>query len=846
MRVRWDGFELDSRARRLTGPDGDIHVEPQVFDVLTLLIAERDRVVSKEELLDTVWGDQFVSESALTTRIKEARRAIGDNGRTQRYIRNLHGRGYRFVGETAAASEAPGLRPAATRLALEITVDDEFPFVGRTTELATAQEICAVGARRAVQLFVGGEAGAGKSRLAVELLQRLEADGRLVCAGRCDEQVTSALQPLRDAFAQLAARYPDRLPVWASGLEGTLVSMIPSLVDALPYEPIPVDAYAGIDVFMTVLQRIAAETPVVLLVDDLQWSDEPTRALLSRVHRRLADRSIATVNTFRSGRGDLSPEVERWIGEQCRADAVVRLDLSGLAPDASTELLTSVLGAEVEIADVVATTAGHCLFLTESIRDLQLGQSTAQSVAELVAARLERQSSPVQQLIRTSALLGPEFSFSVAASAAELTPAAALDAIDVAIEAELLHETASPERFRFSHQLIPEAIAATLSRRARAIAHARCASALESAGADDTEVALHRLGAVPLVTLEDAVADARSAADRAIGSAQFDRAIRLLTRVLDVGLTPRARAEVLLMIGQATVDRGTCAAAVPYFEVAADLARGGGWPDLLADAALGQWGRSPFRRLRDDRTLALLDEADAALGPEPSVRKAKVQAKRAAFSLFSTRLELRQKMLQEALSLAPDATGEDRIELLEYESVVFSCPAGVDELDRIDPPLAELRLNKASYFSDAAAPETRFLMRGRGAELRAVVAIDEQRTRSQPIAEWRDAVTRSTIDTFEGRFDDAYAACDVGGAIGEPYWGESAAPLHAMGLLFIDVVSRRWERAAAALAPLCEVGHPQVLVSAYAWALAGGGDLDRALEAIGWLRTTSMGWFGEN
>ena len=75
-------------------------IEPQVFDVLVLLVRERDRVVTKEELLDTVWGDRFVSESALTSRIKAARQAIGDDGKAQRLVRTVHGRGYQFVAPT--------------------------------------------------------------------------------------------------------------------------------------------------------------------------------------------------------------------------------------------------------------------------------------------------------------------------------------------------------------------------------------------------------------------------------------------------------------------------------------------------------------------------------------------------------------------------------------------------------------------------------------------------------------------------------------------------------------------------------------------------------------------------
>jgi pimeloyl-ACP methyl ester carboxylesterase len=90
-------------------------VEPQVFDLLAVLIRERHRVVSKEELLDTVWGNRFVSESALTSRIKAARQAIGDDGRSQRLIRTARGRGYQFVAqvdETAQAGSAANVSSA--------------------------------------------------------------------------------------------------------------------------------------------------------------------------------------------------------------------------------------------------------------------------------------------------------------------------------------------------------------------------------------------------------------------------------------------------------------------------------------------------------------------------------------------------------------------------------------------------------------------------------------------------------------------------------------------------------------------------------------------------------------
>ena len=80
-------------------------IEPQVFDVLVLLVRERDRVVTKEEILDQVWGDRFVSESALTSRIKAVRQAVGDDGKSQRIVRTVHGRGYQFVTEVSEEAE---------------------------------------------------------------------------------------------------------------------------------------------------------------------------------------------------------------------------------------------------------------------------------------------------------------------------------------------------------------------------------------------------------------------------------------------------------------------------------------------------------------------------------------------------------------------------------------------------------------------------------------------------------------------------------------------------------------------------------------------------------------------
>ena len=114
MIFEFDGGQLDLDRYELRRDGEVVRVEPQVFDLLTVLVRERHRVVSKEELFDTVWGNRFVTESALTSRIKALRQALGDDGRGQRLIRTAHGRGYQFVGavtEDAGATKRPGPAP---------------------------------------------------------------------------------------------------------------------------------------------------------------------------------------------------------------------------------------------------------------------------------------------------------------------------------------------------------------------------------------------------------------------------------------------------------------------------------------------------------------------------------------------------------------------------------------------------------------------------------------------------------------------------------------------------------------------------------------------------------------
>ncbi|KRA84373.1 winged helix-turn-helix domain-containing protein [Altererythrobacter sp. Root672] len=94
---RFDQFELDPGRFELRDRGTSVHLEPQVLAVLLLLVGNSERLVSKDELVEKVWGGRFISDAAIAARIKSGRQALGDDGKQQRFIRTIHGKGFRFV-----------------------------------------------------------------------------------------------------------------------------------------------------------------------------------------------------------------------------------------------------------------------------------------------------------------------------------------------------------------------------------------------------------------------------------------------------------------------------------------------------------------------------------------------------------------------------------------------------------------------------------------------------------------------------------------------------------------------------------------------------------------------------
>jgi DNA-binding winged helix-turn-helix (wHTH) protein len=99
MQYVFGNYALDTERYELRRAGTRVKLQPKVFEVLTYLIEHRERLVSKQELLEQLWPQQFVGETTLSSCIRAVRRAVGDTGQAQRVIQTLHGRGFRFVAE---------------------------------------------------------------------------------------------------------------------------------------------------------------------------------------------------------------------------------------------------------------------------------------------------------------------------------------------------------------------------------------------------------------------------------------------------------------------------------------------------------------------------------------------------------------------------------------------------------------------------------------------------------------------------------------------------------------------------------------------------------------------------
>jgi DNA-binding winged helix-turn-helix (wHTH) protein/tetratricopeptide (TPR) repeat protein len=304
VRVAFSDCELDVGRHELRRAGQVVAVEPQVMDVLAYLARHSDRLVTKGELLDEVWGDRFVSESALTSRIKSARRAVGDTGRDQRIIRTIHGRGYRFVAPvvdatareaamTGAAVTTPSAEgPARFRAVPPGAAGTAGEFEPATDDRVT-ELVRALGAGHGHLLGIEGPYASRKTALIDQAVDLAVASGCLVGTGSAAGTGGRTFGCVLDAVDELVQReggLVDRLPPGArEELERCLAGAGPTTRQRL---------------FVAVRELVvqaAAQRPTLIALDDLELADHETLALVRHVARLAHRHPLALLCAHRPG-----------------------------------------------------------------------------------------------------------------------------------------------------------------------------------------------------------------------------------------------------------------------------------------------------------------------------------------------------------------------------------------------------------------------------------------------------------------------------------------------------------------------------------------------------------------
>jgi DNA-binding winged helix-turn-helix (wHTH) protein/tetratricopeptide (TPR) repeat protein len=834
-------FELDLRLFELRRDVEVVAVQPKVLDVLAYLIRNRERVVSKQDLLENVWPNEVVSETALTHAVMEARRAVADDGANQRFIQTVRRRGYRFIAPVDERNESARRPPAAFDPALPsapAAAPNGSPFLGRDRAMAALRANLeqALAGRTRVVLLVG-EPGIGKTRTAEQLAAIARGAGAEVLVGRCFVEGAPAYWP----WVQIVRAFVERrdraaLERLLGARAAVIGQAIPEVAEKLgglapPPELEPDQArFRLFDSLTAFVKSASALRPLVLVLDDLHRADRSSLLLLQFLVRELREQRVLVVGTYRDAELARDPALARLLGEIAREDPSRSIALDGLARADVAGLLAAVTGRESPepvVTRLWEQTGGNPFFLTQIV---QLAESEGRlaaladggdwrvplthGVREAIRRHLDVLSEECRAALATASVVGREFSVAVVAAASGAPPERLLETLGEALAARVIVEVPQGVGdYRFSHSLVRETLAGELPAAKRVALHRRVGDALAAIhGANPeahaAEIAHHYVQAAPGGAAAQAVVWSLRAAERATAQLAYEQAVAHYERALAAMVLAPAdearRAAVLLQLGGALWRAAEGERARDRYLEAAGIGRALGNAELVARAALGFGVWDQDDRV-DEVLVRLLEEALVRLGEADSALRARVMGRLARELRFVERWERLEELSQGAVEMArrvgdTQALGDALVArhwaLWGPENAEDRFAAAVEIVklaETIDyPPLLlqghQFRLADLLELGD---------IRGVDLEIDAIAWLADELHRPQH--QWFVAVFRAMRAHMNGRFEEADQLARKALAIGERVHRETAVGWYGVQTSALQRAQGRLDEAAAAL-----------------------------------------------
>ncbi|HSR99255.1 MAG TPA: AAA family ATPase, partial [Kofleriaceae bacterium] len=520
--MEFAGFRLDPDDERLWKAGREVALRRKPFAILRYLVTNPGRLVTHAELLEHVWGGAMVSESAMRSQLHELRQVLGDG-----VIDTVIGRGYRF---------AAGVVDDAASTSARSAVAGESMVVGRDRELATLQSALVAAHRGERQMcFVTGDPGIGKTTLVDAFVDGCDPEDVLVLRGSSIEQhgtpeayspvieMLSGLRqsPHREHALSALTRYAPTFVLHVSHLlpEGKVSELQERARRAGEAKPI--------SELVETFEAFATQRTLVLVYEDLQWSDVATLDLLAMLGARRGHARLLVVATARSGEAQTTTHpLNRVMRSLVSRGAATAISLGQIGESEISRYLALRYPHHrlppAFVQAVTAITGGTPLFLVSLVDELarremivedergaslaitldELAAHRADSVRQLIDMQLDRLTRDEQRALEAASVIGQDFSTALVAAALD-APAEAVDEwCDWLARRQLfLRREGADEwpdgvvhtRYAFRHALVQEVCVERASPVRRQVWHRLVAERLERAYLGDPSPVAHVL-----------------------------------------------------------------------------------------------------------------------------------------------------------------------------------------------------------------------------------------------------------------------------------------------------------------------------------------------------------------